>query len=282
MGQASGPAQPAAHPPRLQSDELLPPDVHHPRRLEGQGGLHPFRGGEIRLLRLGQRPLRSATAKTPRRRPNGTSPAISYAGENTIALQVLRWSDGSYLECQDFFRLSGIERDVYLTAAPKVRIRDFWAEAGARRNLHGRAADRDRRPQEQGRQPPGRPRRRRHEAPRRRGTRPSPRSAEDGRHERPEAAARSRSRRPSPPPDKWTAETPEPLHRRPDAQATRAGKSLECGGLQGRLPQGRDPGRPSSSSTAGAILLKGVNRHEHDPHHRPRHLRRVDAPGHRA
>jgi beta-galactosidase len=51
-------------------------------------------------------------------------------GQNVIALEVLRWSDGSYLECQDFFRLSGIERDVYLTAAPKVRIRDFWARAG--------------------------------------------------------------------------------------------------------------------------------------------------------
>jgi beta-galactosidase len=50
-------------------------------------------------------------------------------GSNTIALEVIRWSDGSYLECQDFFRLSGIERDVYLFAAPKVRIRDFWAKA---------------------------------------------------------------------------------------------------------------------------------------------------------
>lgn len=50
-------------------------------------------------------------------------------GENTIALQVFRWSDGSYLECQDFWRLSGIERDVDLYAAPKVRIRDFWAKA---------------------------------------------------------------------------------------------------------------------------------------------------------
>jgi beta-galactosidase len=48
-------------------------------------------------------------------------------GQNSIALQVLRWSDGSYLECQDFFRLSGIERDVCLYAAPKVRLRDFWA-----------------------------------------------------------------------------------------------------------------------------------------------------------
>jgi len=50
-------------------------------------------------------------------------------GPNEIALEVYRWTDGSYLECQDFWRLSGIERDVALIAAPKVRIRDFWAKA---------------------------------------------------------------------------------------------------------------------------------------------------------
>ncbi|MCF8367792.1 MAG: DUF4981 domain-containing protein [Bacteroidales bacterium] len=48
-------------------------------------------------------------------------------GENTIALQVYRWSDGSYLECQDFWRVSGIERDVYLYAMPQVYIGDFFA-----------------------------------------------------------------------------------------------------------------------------------------------------------
>ncbi len=46
-------------------------------------------------------------------------------GRNTVVLEVYRWSTGSYLECQDFWRVSGIERDVYLTARPKVRIRDF-------------------------------------------------------------------------------------------------------------------------------------------------------------
>jgi len=49
------------------------------------------------------------------------------AGENTLAAQVYRWSDGSYLEDQDFWRLSGIYRDVYLYATPAVRVRDFWA-----------------------------------------------------------------------------------------------------------------------------------------------------------
>ncbi|TRX66001.1 glycoside hydrolase family 2 TIM barrel-domain containing protein [Carboxylicivirga sp. M1479] len=46
-------------------------------------------------------------------------------GENTVALEVYRWSDGSYLECQDFWRISGIERDVYLYATSDVRIRDI-------------------------------------------------------------------------------------------------------------------------------------------------------------
>lgn len=46
-------------------------------------------------------------------------------GNNTIAVQVLRWSDASYMEDQDFWRLSGIERDVYLYASEKVTVRDF-------------------------------------------------------------------------------------------------------------------------------------------------------------
>ena len=50
------------------------------------------------------------------------------ADENVVALEVYRWSDGSFLECQDFWRISGIERDVYLYAEPKVRIVDFWAK----------------------------------------------------------------------------------------------------------------------------------------------------------
>ena len=47
-------------------------------------------------------------------------------GENTVVLQVIRWSDGTYLEDQDFWRLSGIERDVFLYAQPKVALRDFF------------------------------------------------------------------------------------------------------------------------------------------------------------
>lgn len=47
-------------------------------------------------------------------------------GENTLAVQVFRWSDGSYLECQDMFRMSGIYRDVYLYNVPRVSVRDHY------------------------------------------------------------------------------------------------------------------------------------------------------------
>jgi len=48
-------------------------------------------------------------------------------GNNTLAVEVYRWCDGSYLEDQDFWRLSGIQRTVFLHARPKTYIRDFFA-----------------------------------------------------------------------------------------------------------------------------------------------------------
>ena len=46
-------------------------------------------------------------------------------GKNLLSATVFRWHDGSYLEDQDFWRLTGIERDVYLIAKNKTRILDF-------------------------------------------------------------------------------------------------------------------------------------------------------------
>ncbi|MDR2475467.1 MAG: DUF4981 domain-containing protein [Bacteroidales bacterium] len=48
-------------------------------------------------------------------------------GKNRIAIEGYRWSDGSYLEDQDFWRLSGFDRNVYLYTTEQVRIRDFFA-----------------------------------------------------------------------------------------------------------------------------------------------------------
>ncbi len=50
----------------------------------------------------------------------------SKSGNNFIAVEVYRWSDGSYLEDQDMWRFSGIYRDVYLFSTPKVHLRDFF------------------------------------------------------------------------------------------------------------------------------------------------------------
>ncbi len=55
-------------------------------------------------------------------------------GENKLAVEVYRYSDGSYLEAQDYWRYSGIERNVMLIARPKIRIKDFEIKAGLTNN----------------------------------------------------------------------------------------------------------------------------------------------------
>ncbi len=50
-------------------------------------------------------------------------------GENTLCVEVFRWTTASYLECQDFWRISGIERDVTLWTSPSLRIRNYFAQA---------------------------------------------------------------------------------------------------------------------------------------------------------
>ena len=55
-------------------------------------------------------------------------------GQNLIAMQVMRWCDGSYLEDQDFWRFTGIAREVYLYARPKVHIEDFFINADLTNN----------------------------------------------------------------------------------------------------------------------------------------------------
>jgi len=49
-------------------------------------------------------------------------------GENTLAVEVIRWSDGSYLEDQDMWRFAGIYRSVYLFSTPYIHIRDFFVK----------------------------------------------------------------------------------------------------------------------------------------------------------
>jgi beta-galactosidase len=51
------------------------------------------------------------------------------SGANHLGVQVLRWCDGSYYECQDMFRMSGIYRDVFLYATPQTYVRDHYITA---------------------------------------------------------------------------------------------------------------------------------------------------------
>jgi beta-galactosidase len=183
-------------------------------------------------------------------------------GSNLVALQVLRWSDGSYLECQDFFRLSGIERDVYLTAAPRLRIRDFWADAG----LDDRSVDGTLRLSVD----------LRNDAPGGSAGRASVEarlfdtagrlvlsktSAPLDLSGRPEAAITLDAGLPAP--KRWTAETPD-LYRLVLLLKDGAGRVQQAAGCRVgfRRVEIRD-GRLLVNGAA--VFLKGVNRHEHDP-----------------
>lgn len=55
-------------------------------------------------------------------------------GKNLVAIEVYRWSDGSYLEDQDLWRLSGFDRDIYLYSSDQTRIQDCFAVAGLDKN----------------------------------------------------------------------------------------------------------------------------------------------------
>ncbi len=71
----------------------------------------------------GQRLGYSKAAKTP-----VEFDVTSYLkkGKNTLAIQIFKWSDASYIEDQDFWRLAGIERDVMLIARQKISLDDFF------------------------------------------------------------------------------------------------------------------------------------------------------------
>ena len=59
-------------------------------------------------------------------------------GSNMIALEVYRWSDGSYIEDQDFWRLSGFDRGISLYSTQPTRIQDIFAKGGLDKNyVHG-------------------------------------------------------------------------------------------------------------------------------------------------
>jgi beta-galactosidase len=79
----------------------------------------------------GQRVGYSKAAKTPAE--FNVTPYLK-KGKNLLALQVFKWSDASYLDDQDFWRLAGIERDVLLIARPSTSIEDFFVNGDLDKN----------------------------------------------------------------------------------------------------------------------------------------------------
>ncbi len=59
-------------------------------------------------------------------------------GRNSIALEVFRWCDGTYVECQDFWRMAGLARDIYVFSRPKQRVENVRVsgEADGRFKIH--------------------------------------------------------------------------------------------------------------------------------------------------
>ena len=90
----------------------------------GPADLAAVRGRGFGLLRMGERPggrLQQGQPDAGRVRCD----RFVRPGANSVAVRVYQWSDGSYLEDQDMWWLSGIFRDVYLIAAPAVHLWDF-------------------------------------------------------------------------------------------------------------------------------------------------------------
>lgn len=183
-------------------------------------------------------------------------------GVNTLAVEVYRWSDGSYLESQDFWRISGIDREVSLLARPPTYLRDFSVRAdladGSRDGIfevtaslanRGPGAERDHRLLVELLDPEGRP------------VRDEPQTVAVTVPPGGEATARASAAIPQVRP--WTAETPH-LFRLVLSVEDAGGRIREAASIRigfrrvetegGRLLVN---GRP--------ITLRGVNRHEHDP-----------------
>jgi beta-galactosidase len=182
-------------------------------------------------------------------------------GNNTLAVEVYRWSDGAYLEGQDYWKISGIERDVFLYSTPNVHIRDLFAsadldgeyvngvlrlavtvsnhsEAVADRQLkvdlldaHGRSV---------------------FDAPLERGMTVGPAGELVAQFERPVAA-----------PAQWTAETPN-LYALTVELADTDGPTLEA--VATRVGFRKVEMKDGQLMVNGVpVTIKGVNRHEHNP-----------------
>ncbi len=180
-------------------------------------------------------------------------------GANLLAVENFRWCDGSYLEDQDFWRLSGIFRDVYLWSAPTVHLRDFevttdFETASGNGRVQVRTAITNSTTANQSVQI---------EASLFSPTGEAIATLRTGDQVKAGGESRSEMRITIAPPLRWSAETPN-LHRLFITVRNAAGKVIEVVPVQ--------VGFRKVESTEGNLLVngkrvifRGVNRHEFDP-----------------
>ena len=137
-----------ADPPRVPHDDnpvgLYRTSFERAGRVERPSRVRALRGRAVGLLRLAQRPedrLPRGCVHARRVRPDARTSARA---RTCWPSRCIHHSDGSYLEDQDYWRLAGIFRDVYLVAQPTVRLRDFVVAHRPRRRVSGRDAGRAR------------------------------------------------------------------------------------------------------------------------------------------
>ncbi len=100
-------------------------DFHIPKEWKGQRVFLMFQGVDSAFhVWVNGRPV--GFSKGSRSPAEFDITKFTRPGKNTLAVRVYQWSDGSYLEDQDMWWLSGIFRDVYLTSTPTLHIRDFF------------------------------------------------------------------------------------------------------------------------------------------------------------
>jgi len=183
-------------------------------------------------------------------------------GENLLALEVYRWSDGSYLEDQDFWRVSGVFRDVYLLAVEPLHVWDVDARPTLDDALHSGALALEVTLRNFGEQPVAA--RVEAELLDPAGV-PIARASRDAESVAGAADARLALRMDVPSPALWSAESPN-LYVLLTTLRDGQGRAIEV--VPTRVGFRRVEIRDGELLVNGrAVLLKGVNRHEHDPDH---------------
>ena len=128
---------------RAQSGGQLPPRVRGARRLDRAGAIFLTFDGVDSAFFLWINGQKVGYSVNSRNAAEFDITKYVKPGKNMVAVEVYRYSAGSYLEDQDMWRLSGIFRNVTLWSAPQVHVRDFFVKTdldAQYRDAHGGGA----------------------------------------------------------------------------------------------------------------------------------------------